>query len=158
MKQTRCFAVVLVAGRRRWDVEKEKGSLSDVKSKPWTSLVGVTGLEPATSRPPDAYSNQLSYTPILWRKQEAFLHFLPFAFAKLRRKIGISKFSATFLREFLVKTSKAALKPQRNKRFNRFLSLWWKEVVKRTRVRIEKTYGFSCFFFVVRVTLQEDSS
>ena len=26
--------------------------------------VGVTGLEPATSRPPDAYSNQLSYTPV----------------------------------------------------------------------------------------------
>lgn len=27
------------------------------------SLVGVTRLELATSRPPDAYSNQLSYTP-----------------------------------------------------------------------------------------------
>ena len=27
-------------------------------------LVGVTRLELATSRPPDAYSNQLSYTPI----------------------------------------------------------------------------------------------
>ena len=26
-------------------------------------LVGVTRLELATSRPPDAYSNQLSYTP-----------------------------------------------------------------------------------------------
>lgn len=24
--------------------------------------------------------------------------------------------------------------------------------------KVEKTYGFSCFFFVVRVTLQEDSS
>ena len=32
------------------------------------NFVGVTGLEPATSRPPDAYSNQLSYTPIVfWR-------------------------------------------------------------------------------------------
>ena len=28
------------------------------------SLVGVTRLELATSRPPDAYSNQLSYTPL----------------------------------------------------------------------------------------------
>ena len=28
------------------------------------TLVGVTRLELATSRPPDAYSNQLSYTPI----------------------------------------------------------------------------------------------
>ncbi len=27
-------------------------------------FVGVTRLELATSRPPDAYSNQLSYTPI----------------------------------------------------------------------------------------------
>ncbi len=27
-------------------------------------VVGVTRLELATSRPPDAYSNQLSYTPI----------------------------------------------------------------------------------------------
>ncbi len=27
------------------------------------SFVGVTRLELATSRPPDAYSNQLSYTP-----------------------------------------------------------------------------------------------
>lgn len=27
-------------------------------------IVGVTRLELATSRPPDAYSNQLSYTPI----------------------------------------------------------------------------------------------
>lgn len=27
--------------------------------------VGVTRLELATSRPPDAYSNQLSYTPIV---------------------------------------------------------------------------------------------
>lgn len=26
-------------------------------------IVGVTRLELATSRPPDAYSNQLSYTP-----------------------------------------------------------------------------------------------
>ncbi len=30
----------------------------------FTFLVGVTRLELATSRPPDAYSNQLSYTPI----------------------------------------------------------------------------------------------
>lgn len=30
------------------------------------NFVGVTGLEPATSRPPDAYSNQLSYTPIVF--------------------------------------------------------------------------------------------
>ena len=37
------------------------------------NFVGVTGLEPATSRPPDAYSNQLSYTPIFWRRQGAFL-------------------------------------------------------------------------------------
>lgn len=29
------------------------------------AFVGVTRLELATSRPPDAYSNQLSYTPIL---------------------------------------------------------------------------------------------
>ena len=28
------------------------------------AFVGVTRLELATSRPPDAYSNQLSYTPI----------------------------------------------------------------------------------------------
>ena len=27
------------------------------------AFVGVTRLELATSRPPDAYSNQLSYTP-----------------------------------------------------------------------------------------------
>ena len=62
------FFNTMVMGRKR------KGSLFDMKSKPYTSLVGVTGLEPATSRPPDAYSNQLSYTPILWRKQEALLH------------------------------------------------------------------------------------
>ena len=32
------------------------------------SSVGVTEFEPATTRPPDAYSNQLSYTPIVfWR-------------------------------------------------------------------------------------------
>lgn len=30
----------------------------------WFLKVGVTRLELATSRPPDAYSNQLSYTPI----------------------------------------------------------------------------------------------
>lgn len=29
------------------------------------AFVGVTRLELATSRPPDAYSNQLSYTPIM---------------------------------------------------------------------------------------------
>ena len=28
--------------------------------------IGVTGLEPATYRPPDDHSNQLSYTPMLW--------------------------------------------------------------------------------------------
>lgn len=32
-------------------------------------LVGVTRLELATSRPPDAYSNQLSYTPICFQKR-----------------------------------------------------------------------------------------
>lgn len=32
------------------------------------AFVGVTRLELATSRPPDAYSNQLSYTPILFSK------------------------------------------------------------------------------------------
>ena len=35
----------------------------------WLSVVGVTRLELATSRPPDAYSNQLSYTPILSEKR-----------------------------------------------------------------------------------------
>ena len=32
-------------------------------------FVGVTRLELATSRPPDAYSNQLSYTPIISEKR-----------------------------------------------------------------------------------------
>ena len=32
------------------------------------AFVGVTRLELATSRPPDAYSNQLSYTPINFSK------------------------------------------------------------------------------------------
>ncbi len=32
--------------------------------KAFLLIVGVTRLELATSRPPDAYSNQLSYTPI----------------------------------------------------------------------------------------------
>ena len=31
---------------------------------PLDFVVGVTGLEPATSRPPDVYANQLRYTPI----------------------------------------------------------------------------------------------
>ena len=34
--------------------------------------VGVTRLELATSRPPDAYSNQLSYTPISFLEQCCF--------------------------------------------------------------------------------------
>lgn len=33
------------------------------------NFVGVTRLELATSRPPDAYSNQLSYTPIELQKR-----------------------------------------------------------------------------------------
>ena len=33
------------------------------------AFVGVTRLELATSRPPDAYSNQLSYTPMISEKR-----------------------------------------------------------------------------------------
>ena len=40
------------------------------------SLVGVTRLELATSRPPDAYSNQLSYTPRCFEKRCKGMHFL----------------------------------------------------------------------------------
>ncbi len=54
------------------------------------AFVGVTRLELATSRPPDAYSNQLSYTPIIFQKRcfvsqkrckgrELFLNFQMFA-------------------------------------------------------------------------------
>ena len=39
-------------------------------------LVGVTRLELATSRPPDAYSNQLSYTPRCFEKRCKGIHFL----------------------------------------------------------------------------------
>ncbi len=31
---------------------------------PSPKLVGMTGLEPATTRPPDVYANQLRYIPI----------------------------------------------------------------------------------------------
>ena len=40
----------------------QKESLDDSSDSYF--FVGVTRLELATSRPPDAYSNQLSYTPI----------------------------------------------------------------------------------------------
>ena len=35
-----------------------------LKEKPMFSAVGMTGLEPATSRPPDACANQLRYIPL----------------------------------------------------------------------------------------------
>ena len=42
-------------------------------------LVGVTRLELATSRPPDAYSNQLSYTPSFSKAMQSYDHFLYYA-------------------------------------------------------------------------------
>jgi hypothetical protein len=40
-------------------------------------LVGVTGFEPATLRPPDVYSTELSYTPISdVAKLALFIHFI----------------------------------------------------------------------------------
>ena len=39
-------------------------------------VVGVTRLELATSRPPDAYSNQLSYTPISEKRCKGKGYFL----------------------------------------------------------------------------------
>ena len=38
------------------------------------AFVGMTGLEPATSRPPDACANQLRYIPMLFLKAVAKLH------------------------------------------------------------------------------------
>ncbi len=43
------------------------------------AFVGVTGLEPATSRPPDAYSNQLSYTPFFSKAMQSYALFLNLA-------------------------------------------------------------------------------
>ncbi len=42
-------------------------------------LVGVTRLELATSRPPDAYSNQLSYTPSFSKAMQSYALFRHFA-------------------------------------------------------------------------------
>ena len=42
---------------------EEKKRLADCEALLLFDFVGVTRLELATSRPPDAYSNQLSYTP-----------------------------------------------------------------------------------------------
>ena len=41
----------------------KKKRLADCEALLLFDFVGVTRLELATSRPPDAYSNQLSYTP-----------------------------------------------------------------------------------------------
>ena len=38
-------------------------------------IVGVTRLELATSRPPDAYSNQLSYTPSFGKAMQKYSGF-----------------------------------------------------------------------------------
>ena len=43
--------------------KKRVGIMTDIDS--CFKIVGVTRLELATSRPPDAYSNQLSYTPMI---------------------------------------------------------------------------------------------
>ena len=44
--------------------DKKKKELS-FKLNSLTLTVGVTGFEPATTRPPDVYSTGLSYAPIL---------------------------------------------------------------------------------------------
>ena len=48
-----------------WIVHKQKKHWKSLylKEKPMFSAVGMTGLEPATSRPPDACANQLRYIP-----------------------------------------------------------------------------------------------
>ena len=43
------------------------------------AFVGVTRLELATSRPPDAYSNQLSYTPFFSKAMQSYAHILKLA-------------------------------------------------------------------------------
>ncbi len=43
------------------------------------SKVGVTRLELATSRPPDAYSNQLSYTPSFSKALQSYDLFFDYA-------------------------------------------------------------------------------
>ncbi len=48
---------------------KIKESVSEIQALTAFVIVGVTRLELATSRPPDAYSNQLSYTPIGFQKR-----------------------------------------------------------------------------------------
>ncbi len=58
-------------------------------------IVGMTGLEPATSRPPDACANQLRYIPSL------------FAGAKVRTYYDICKLLCVFLhiqRKYLLNT------------------------------------------------------
>ncbi len=48
---------------------KIKEPVSEIQALTAFVFVGVTRLELATSRPPDAYSNQLSYTPIGFQKR-----------------------------------------------------------------------------------------
>ena len=48
---------------------KKKKPGGDVAVGLLLNFVGVTRLELATSRPPDAYSNQLSYTPCCFQKR-----------------------------------------------------------------------------------------
>ncbi len=48
------------------DIKRESGSALALPHR-FLLSVGVTRLELATSRPPDAYSNQLSYTPIVFK-------------------------------------------------------------------------------------------
>ena len=56
------------------DIKKSLTSEKPVSD--WLLIVGVTRLELATSRPPDAYSNQLSYTPrFLSQKRCKGMHF-----------------------------------------------------------------------------------
>ncbi len=56
-------------------------------------FVGVTRLELATSRPPDAYSNQLSYTPILFQKRCKGKHF--FYYLQIFQQLFSTKISAS---------------------------------------------------------------
>ena len=48
-----------------WIVHKQKNIGNPFYSKeiPMFFSVGMTGLEPATTRPPDVYANQLRYIP-----------------------------------------------------------------------------------------------